>query len=304
MGVPAPLSFSVVIPTFNRAGYLARTIDSVLGQTYPHYEVIVVDDGSTDGTEAVVKKLESPRIQYHRKENGERAAARNFGTVRASGDYVTFLDSDDLLYPDYLQTAAEAIRTHASPPFLHLAYEVTDTRLNPKVKVDGLRSDDIGIFVKGNPLSCAGCFLRRDVAASFRFNEDRALSGSEDWELWIRVAAHFGLKTDNRVSAALIDHESRSVKSYPENKLRQRKELAMQYAFADPQVREKFGPHQHRIASYWDSYIALHLVLAGQNARGLRYFFSSLREYPGSLFERRSLGIAKHFVLNLLRPAR
>jgi glycosyltransferase involved in cell wall biosynthesis len=299
-----PLSFSVVIPTFNRAGYLTRTIESVFNQTYPHYQIIIVDDGSTDGTEEVVKNLKSCRVHYYRKENGERAAARNYGTDRANGDYVTFLDSDDLLYPNYLQTAAEAIATQAFPPFLHLAYEITDSQLNPKVKVDGLRSDDIGIFIKGNPLSCAGCFLRREVAQAFRFNEDRALSGSEDWELWVRVSAHFGIKTDNRVSAALIDHESRSVKSYPEEKLRKRKELAMQYAFADARVSEKFGAHRRQMAAYWDSYIALHLVLSGQNVRGLRYFFSSLRENPVSLFERRSLGITKHLLLNLLRPFR
>jgi hypothetical protein len=118
------------------------------------------------------------------------------------------------------------------------------------------------------------------------------------------VAAHFGIKTDNRVSAALIDHESRSVKSYPEEKLRQRKELAMHYAFADQRVREKFGAHRQQMEAYWDSYIALHLILSRRNARGLRYFFSSLRAYPVSLFERRSLGIAKHFLFNLMHPFR
>jgi glycosyltransferase involved in cell wall biosynthesis len=283
---------------------LARTVQSVLAQTYAHYEIIIVDDGSTDDTAAVVKRLGSSRVRYYWKENGERAAARNFGTARATGDYVTFLDSDDLLYPDYLRRAAEAISTHASPPFLHLAYEVTDPQLKPKVKVDGLRSNDITILVKGNPLSCTGCFLRKDVAAAFRFNEDRALSGSEDWELWIRVVAHFGIKTDNRISSALIDHEARSVKSYPEEKLRKRKELALQYAFADPRVREKFGAHRQRIASYWDSYIALHLILAGKNGRGLRYFLDSLAGHPFSLFERRTLGITKHCLLNWVRPSR
>lgn len=293
--------FSIVIPTYNRADLIARTLRSVMAQSYAHFEVIVVDDGSTDHTAAVVEAFADARLRYYRKANGERAAARNYGTARASGDYVTFLDSDDLLYPSYLQTAAEAVAAQAFPPFLHLAYEITDVQLNPKVKVDGLRSDDISIFIKGNPLSCAGCFLRQEVARAFRFNEDRALSGSEDWELWVRVAAHFGIKTDNRVSASLIDHESRSVKSYPEEKLRKRKELALQYAFADARVREKFGAHRRQMAAYWDSYIALHLVLSGQNARGVRYFFSSLREYPVSLFERRSLGIAKHLLRNLLR---
>jgi glycosyltransferase involved in cell wall biosynthesis len=293
--------FSVIIPTYNRACFIARTIRSVLDQSYAQFEIIVVDDGSTDHTATVVEELKNAKVYYYRKENGERAAARNYGTDRAMGDYITFLDSDDLLYPDYLQRAAEAIQNHASPPFLHLAYEVTDAQLSPKVKIDGLRSDDIKMFVKGNPLSCAGCFLRKDIAAAFRFNEDRALSGSEDWELWIRVAAHFGIKTDNRVSAALIDHESRSVKSYPEEKLRQRKELALRYAFADPQVREKFGPYQRQVASYWDSYIALHLVLSGKTVKGLRYLFLSLNAHPLSVFERRTLGVFKHCLLNLLR---
>ncbi len=296
--------FSVIIPTYNRASFIARTLQSVLNQTYSHFEVIVVDDGSTDCTAAVVKEFAGPRLHYYQKSNGERAAARNYGTARASGDYVTFLDSDDLLYPGCLQTAAEAIATHAFPPFFHLAYEVTDPQLNAKAKVDGLRSDDITIFIKGNPLSCAGCFLRREVAEAFRFNEDRTLSGSEDWELWIRVAAHFGIKTDNRVSSALIDHEARSVKSYPEEKLLKRKELALQYAFADDQVKEKFGARRRQMISYWDSYIALHLILSGNNARGLRYLFSSLTKYPFSLFERRTLGIAKHCLLNVLRSIR
>jgi glycosyltransferase involved in cell wall biosynthesis len=293
--------FSVIIPTYNRAGFIARTIQSVLSQTWPQFEILVVDDGSTDNTGETVDNLKNPKIKYYRKENAERAAARNYGTARAEGDYITYLDSDDLLYPDYLKNAAESIQKYQSPPFLHLGYEVTDSQLNPKVKVDSLRSDDISIFIKGNPLSCAGCFLRTDTARQFRFNEDRLLSGSEDWELWVRVAANCGLKTDNRISAALIDHEGRSVVQYPEDRLRLRKELAMQYAFADRMVVSRFGKHRRQMEAYWDSYLALHLVLSGQNRKGLNYLYQSLKLHPPSLFERRTLGIAKNWLANFLR---
>jgi len=286
--------FSVIIPTYNRAAFLPKTVQSVLNQTYPHYEVIIVDDGSTDDTAQVVQPLLSDRVFYFRKENAERAAARNFGTRQSGGDYITFLDSDDLLYPDYLQNARESIRKYNDPSFLHLGYAITDENGHPKVKVDSLPTDDISIFIKGNPLSCMGIFLRKDISRQFYFNEDRQLSGSEDWELWIRVAAQAGIKTDNRISAALIDHDSRSVQHFSKDKLVQRKELALRYAFADQAVREKFGLHRRQITAYWDSYIALHLVLSGCTKAGLRFWLYSVRACPPSIFERRTLAIIKH----------
>ena len=96
--VPAPL-VSVVIPTFNRARLLPATLESVLGQTYPHLEVIVVDDGSSDDTEEAVRPFRD-RIDYVRQQNQGLAAARNAGMQRSRGEYVAWLDDDDLFEPD------------------------------------------------------------------------------------------------------------------------------------------------------------------------------------------------------------
>ncbi len=300
MSSQAPL-FSIVIPTYNRAAFLPRTLQSVLDQTYPHFEVIVVDDGSTDNTEEVLRSFVGAKVAYYQKPNAERAAARNFGTQHSRGDYVTFLDSDDLLYPQYLQNAAESIAAYQNPPFLHLGYEVTDPALNAKVRVNNLSSDDISVFIKGNPLSCMGVFLRKDIARQFRFNEDRQLSGSEDWELWIRIASHVGLKTDNRIGAALIDHESRSVQHFSKDKLVERKELSVKYAFEDPEVQAKFGMHKKAIIAYWHSYIALHLVLSQNYTQGFRFWLDAALRYPLAVFERRTLAIFKHMVLGNFR---
>ncbi len=105
----ANLFFSVVIPTYNRASFVGKTIQSLLAQTYSHFEIIVVDDGSTDDTEAVVRGIRSDKLTYHKKKNGERAAARNTGARLAKGDYVNFFDSDDLAYPVHLHTALDLI---------------------------------------------------------------------------------------------------------------------------------------------------------------------------------------------------
>ena len=91
--------FSVIIPTYNRSTLLINTVDSVLAQNYPHFEVIIVDDGSTDDTQQVVRNTYSnvPQIRYFYKQNEERGAARNFGLKHAKGEYALFFDSDDFM---------------------------------------------------------------------------------------------------------------------------------------------------------------------------------------------------------------
>ena len=291
--------FSVVIPTYNRSAFIAKTLCSVLAQTYQSFEIIVVDDGSTDNTQAVVSQLKDPRIVYHFKSNGERGAARNMGSAIARGQYITFLDSDDLLYPNFLQYASESIQQYKDPPFLHMAYEVL--RESGKItRINWIKSGDVLCLRKGNPLSCIGVLLRNDVAKAFLFQEDRNLSGSEDWELWLRIAANHGLCTDNRISAVLVDHDGRSVMSFDEHKMANRKNLALEYAFRDPAVVQKFARYKKQMAAYCDSYISLHLMLSGKSSPAWKYMRQAIFEHSGVMFEKRFLVIIKHFLLNLL----
>jgi glycosyltransferase involved in cell wall biosynthesis len=109
--------FSVIIPTYNRAPLLRRSLDSVCRQTFTGCEVIVVDDGSTDGTEAIVRGY-GERVQFFRQQNRGPGAARNLGLRHAKGAYAAFLDSDDLWFPWSLETYAAVIRQHGSPAFI------------------------------------------------------------------------------------------------------------------------------------------------------------------------------------------
>lgn len=109
--------FSTIIPVYNRAELIRRTLDSVLAQELPDQEVIVVDDGSTDDT---LKTLATygDRIRVFQQKNSGPAVARNLGIQQASGEYAAILDSDDLWFPWTLATYAEAIRRHNSPAFV------------------------------------------------------------------------------------------------------------------------------------------------------------------------------------------
>jgi len=104
----APL-FSIVIPTYNRADAVVQTLNGIFAQTFSDFEVIVVDDGSSDDTQVTLKAITDPRLRTLLQDNAGPAAARNRGMDAAKGQYVAFIDSDDIWYPDHLQQAHTAI---------------------------------------------------------------------------------------------------------------------------------------------------------------------------------------------------
>ncbi|MCA1603103.1 MAG: glycosyltransferase [Acidobacteria bacterium] len=122
--------FSVVIPTYNRAAFIEATLQSVLRQTYPNYEIIVVDNCSTDNTEKLLQPhISAGQIQFIKHEqNFERARSRNTGMSVARGDFVTLLDSDDFMYPNNLADAAEYARRNPGLKCFHNLSEFVDSR--------------------------------------------------------------------------------------------------------------------------------------------------------------------------------
>src|SRR5437016_5344550 len=116
---------SVIIPAYNKAEYTRRTVESVLAQTYPNVEIIVVDDGSKDETSNVMAEYGS-RINYILKVNGGACSARNEGIRRATGEYVTFLDCDDLFYPEKLQKCVLHLEENSQFGFVYTAVHFID----------------------------------------------------------------------------------------------------------------------------------------------------------------------------------
>ena len=111
-------SVSVIIPTYNAAQYLPHAIDSALKQTYPHKKVIVVDDGSTDHTWSVIEPY-LERISYLRKDNGGPASARNLGISKSKGEYIAFLDADDIWLPEKLAVQVDFLKKNPQFRLVH-----------------------------------------------------------------------------------------------------------------------------------------------------------------------------------------
>ena len=131
---------SIVIPAYNSGWSIAATIASAIGQTWPNTEIIVVDDGSTDDTFAIAQQFESDRVRVVRQKNQGAAAARNMAYSLATGDYIQYLDADDLLCPEKIALQLSAVNAAQSCDvllsaawgrFLHRPHRAMPTRKNP-----------------------------------------------------------------------------------------------------------------------------------------------------------------------------
>ncbi len=290
---------SIIVPSYNRADLIEATIQSLQRQDYDNYEIIVVDDGSTDNTEEVVKSVAAAKTGYIKKDNAERAAARNFGARVAKGDYVNFFDSDDLALPNHLREAANTIKKFNAPEWFHLGYAWATPEEKVFKEVNNYTGETLNhIIANGNPLSCNGVFIRKDIITNYSFNEDRALSASEDYELWVRLASRFPLYYSNIITSLVIDHEMRSVRIINGEKLIQRLKLLLHYLQRDDAVTSYFGKSFNKIKADSYSYIALHLAeLPNYKARSLKYLLNSVVTYPGLVKNRRFYAIIKNLII-------
>lgn len=182
---------SVIIPTFNRAAFLREAIDSVLAQTEKDFELMVVDDGSTDDTRELVAEY-GGRIRYFFQPNAGASAARNFGIRHASGKFIAFLDSDDLWLPKKL---ARQMQWMAAHPHILLCYtdEIWIRR--------GVRVNQKMIHAKAGgwiyPLCLPRCIIspssvlmRRELFDAIGLFDEQ-LPVCEDYDLWLRAASRF-----------------------------------------------------------------------------------------------------------------
>lgn len=292
--------FTIIVPSYNRAELILKTINSVLDQTFNDFELIVVDDGSTDDTDNVVKVITDKRFFYYKKQNGERGATRNFGIRKAKGQYITFIDSDDLMYPHALQNAWDAIDKLGSPNCFAQAFEVLDALSGKQLQAPTfVPSEKINeLLLLGNFLGCIGVFVKNEILQTINFEEDRKFAGTEDWLLWLRLSARYPFHYSNCVCASMIEHENRSVLSFSEEKLLYRSNQLKTLLAQDEDFLTAFGEGAlNKIYAHMLSYTALHLAMAHKKGAAIKYFCKAITINSSELFTRRTLGIFKTILL-------
>ncbi|RKY06239.1 MAG: hypothetical protein DRP56_07800 [Planctomycetota bacterium] len=215
---------SVIIPTYNAKELLAEAIGSVLSQTLADLEVVVIDDGSTDGTDEAVKATGDPRIRYYYKENGGVSSARNMGLDKATGQYIAFLDSDDLYPPEYLETMVSALENNPdygvayTAPITHFLDGKTE-RYREKFCCSGWITRELfDCFFLSQT-----CVVRTSLAKTLFYDEQLDLAEDVDYFLQLSCRAQFlyvpQAQMIRRMQADSLSQEN-GIPKNPEKKIR------------------------------------------------------------------------------------
>lgn len=230
--------FSIIIPTYNRAVLLMNALQSVLQQTISDWEVILVDDGSTDNTREVVTNLHDPRIQYIYQQNAERSAARNNGIRQAQGKFICFLDSDDTYLPRHLECLYELISEKNEAEAMYVTNVMRNQfgkRLDvPLEKVADYRNAVCYFLTARESIISTRVAIHADILKRFQF--DPNLKVSEDTDLWVRIAVHYPiyLTPEATVVYHIHDDNSTNTASNPfTNQL-----VALRKIFRDPELKK------------------------------------------------------------------
>ena len=290
---------SIVIPTYNRAHLIEHTLKSVLTQSCDDFEVIVIDDGSSDNTAEIVQPYLSEKVHYYRIPNSERGAARNRGTEYAKGDYVNWFDSDDEMLSNHVACAKEL--AVGQPEVFSLMYQIKDSvsgKITPvQASYSGGQKQRKNFLIEGNYLACNPVFVRRDIALKNPFIEDRSLSASEDYELWLRLMTKYPFIQSSEITSFLIQHDERSVNTMTDpDKLETRFLTFLKYTDENRELKQFLGNDYRYFVMRNYLILAVDLAYNSHKKKGFFYLKKAFREHKSAISQRVFWATLKHLI--------
>lgn len=187
---------SAIVPAYNAMKYLPESLDSILAQTYPNFEVIIVNDGSTDNLIEWVSQLTDPRVKLISQENRGLAGARNTGLNNARGEYIAYLDADDLWDPTKLAKQVEVLEQNLEVGLVYTWIE----RINEQGKSIGkpfkinLEGDIWEKLTENNVIAPSSAMIRRSCFEKVGMFDASLQAFGEDWDMWLRIAACYSIR--------------------------------------------------------------------------------------------------------------
>lgn len=241
---------SIVMPCFNAAAHLARSVGSVQAQDLQDWELVVVDDGSTDDSWQVLQSLarDDPRIRPLRQPNAGAASARNTGLMAAKGEFTAFLDSDDTWDPTFLSAMLGALEPHPEAGIAYCGWQnigLGGGRDKPYVPPDYESGDKVEALLRTCPWPIHGALVRADlIKAAGGFDE--SFSSCMDYDLWLRLGTAQKLVRVPRVLAYYYHHGSGQITHNKARIALNHLRAQQQYLAANPAQAGRLGRHRIR----------------------------------------------------------
>jgi glycosyltransferase involved in cell wall biosynthesis len=262
----------------------------------------VVDDCSTDNTDEVVGSyVKAGKIRYFKNENNsERAHSRNVGLDAAVGDFATLLDSDDFMYASNLADAAAFVRDNPEVRCFHNLYELVDAdrKVLRQFPLAPLRNQ-LRAIAMGNFMACVGNFMHRDIYKNYKFDTFLPLSGSEDWDFWLRVLADYKVGRIEKINNGVLHHGGRSVNNQNIDTMRIGLEHVCEKLARDPHLAKVYRPYLTKIRS--NSYLYLAILANGSERfdAARHYLREAIRQDPSQLTNPRFWRVVRRAWLKL-----
>jgi glycosyltransferase involved in cell wall biosynthesis len=271
---------SVIIPSYNHAHFVGEAIKSVLEQDYHHYEIILVDDGSTDNTCEVVAQF-GFKVRYIYQVNQGLSAARNSGLYAARGELVGFLDADDLYEPNFLSTLVAILKVNPQADAVHCACRFVDRFNNPLPQIAGKVAPAEHLFstmLKGNFLTPV-CMFAYKYCYEETGGFDRAFQGVADWDMWLRISKSFTVIATEQVLAR-YRVTPYSMSTDIESMLEDRLNVLAKHVGTKPSDRSSLSNEE--LESYSRVYLraAVEYLQTGDQGQAYKCFYQALHLYP------------------------
>jgi glycosyltransferase involved in cell wall biosynthesis len=256
--------FSIIIPLFNKESFIENTLKSVLKQSFIDFEVLIINDGSTDKSEKKVLEFKDSRIHYFYQENGGVSAARNFGITKAQSDYITFIDADDYWYPNFLQEMFENIGRFPELKVFSAAIEVeTSKKVFPSsysiVKTADCQIVNYFEASQKETVICTSCAVfHKSVFEKTGFFDINLKSG-EDTDMWIRIGLNYPILFSWKIVARYVYDGKSLTKNY--------KTTINSFDFSKYTLQEKTNPNLKKFLDLNRFSLAIKSKIIGDSER-------------------------------------
>ena len=270
--------FSIIIPLYNKANYVENTIKSVLNQTFTDYEIIIINDGSTDDSVAKVIGFNDSRIHIYNQKNQGASIARNLGIEKAKCNYISFLDADDLWTPNHLETLKTLIEKFPNAGVFASRYELVFSdgkNYIPKFKkisanFEGIIPDYFETSLPYPIATSSSIAVPKHVFKEIG-NFKPSISSGQDVDMWIRIALKYPVALSNKITASYLHYIENSLSKTPilDKKLKN---------FEDYRQEEKSNPSLKKYLDVYRIEYALQYKIAGENKKSKELLKNILKE--------------------------